>query len=68
MISYLTSTSAIIVSLKAPRKYQQFFPTLFVRTSDFQIVLNFEQIRAVTIFGEHGIITHEPGWLGQSEL
>ena len=28
--------------------------TLFVKTPDPQLVFNFEQIRTVTIFGEHG--------------
>ena len=39
---------------KTPTKYRQFFPTLFVKTTDFQLVFNFEQRRTVTIFGEHG--------------
>ena len=43
-----------------PRKYRESFPTLFVRTTDFQLVLNFEQTCAVTIFGEHGVLTHKP--------
>ena len=33
------------------------FPTLFAKTTNFQLVFNFEQTRTVTIFGEHGIIT-----------
>ena len=36
------------------------FPTLFVKTTDFQLVFNFEQTRTVTIFGEHGIMSHIP--------
>ena len=46
----------IIVLLKTPTKYQEFLPTLFVKTTDFQLVLNFEQTRTVTIFGGHGIM------------
>ena len=34
-------------------KYREFFPTLFVKASDSQVVFNFEQARTVTIFGEH---------------
>ena len=36
------------------KKYREFFPTLFVNTTDFQLVFNFEQTRTVTISGEHG--------------
>ena len=56
-ISYPTSTSRIIVLLKTPTKYREFFPTLFVKTTDFQFVFNFEQTRTVTIFGEYGTMT-----------
>ena len=35
IISYPTSASGIIVLLKTPTKYRQFFPTLFVKTTDF---------------------------------
>ena len=56
IISYPTRTSGIIVLLKTPTKYQEFFPTLFVKATDFQLVLNFEQTRTVTIFGGHGIM------------
>ena len=52
IISYPTSASGIIVLLKTPTKYREF--------EDFQLVFNFEQIRTVTIFGEHGIMTHIP--------
>ena len=44
----------------APTKYREFFQTLFVKTTDFQIVFNFEQTRTVTIFGEQGIMTRIP--------
>ena len=60
IISYPTSASGIIVLLEAPTKYREFFPTLFVKTTDFQLVFNFEQTRTVTIFGEHGITAHIP--------
>ena len=60
IISYPTSTSGIIiVLLMTPTKYQE-FSTLFVKTTDFQFVFNFEQTRTVTIFGEHGIMAHIP--------
>ena len=49
IISYPKSTSGIIVSLKTPTKYREFIPTLFVKTTDFQLVFNFEQTRTVTI-------------------
>ena len=40
---------------------------LFIcKTTDFQLVFNFEQTRTVTIFGEHGIMAHIPWWLRQS--
>ena len=41
-------------------KYQEFFPTLSVKTTDFQHIFNFDQMYTVTIFGEHGIMTHIP--------
>ena len=40
----------------------------FVKTTDFQLVFNFEQTRIVTIFEEHSIMAHIPWWLSQSEL
>ena len=60
IISYPTIASGIIVLLKTPTKYREFFPTLLVKTPDFQLVFNFEQTRTVTIFGEHGIMAHIP--------
>ena len=60
IISYPTSASGIIILLKMPTKYREFFPILFVNTTDFQLVFNFEQTRTVTIFGEHGITVHIP--------
>ena len=58
IISYPTSPSGIIVLLKTPTKYREFFATLFVKTTDFQLAFNFEQTRTVTIFGGHGIVAH----------
>ena len=52
--------------IKTPTKYREFFPTLFVKTTDFQLVFNFEQTR--TVFGECGMMAHIPWWLSQSEL
>ena len=60
IISYPTSTSGITVLLKMPTKYREFFPSLFIKITDFQLVFNFEQTRTVTIFGEHGIMAHIP--------
>ena len=61
IISYPTKASRIVVLSKTPKKqYRQFFPTLFVKTTDFQLVFNFEQTPTVTIFGEHGIMAHIP--------
>ena len=37
IISYPTSTSGIIVLLKMPTKYREFFPTLFVKTTDLTV-------------------------------
>ena len=35
-------------------------PNFIWKTTDFQLVFNFEQTRIVTIFGEHGIMAHIP--------
>ena len=68
IISYPTRANRIIVLSKTPTKqYREFFPTLFVKTTDFQLVFNFEQTPTVIIFGEHGIMAHIPLWLSQSE-
>ena len=40
--SYPTNASGIIVLLNTPTKPREFFPTLFVKTTDFQHVFNFE--------------------------
>ena len=63
IISYPTSASGIIVLLKTPKKYREFFPTLLLKKKhDFQLAFNFEpdfeQTHTVTIFGEHGIMAH----------
>ena len=55
VISYPTNASGIIVLLKTLTKYREFFPTLFLKTTDFQLVFNLKQTRTVTIFGEHRI-------------
>ena len=59
-ISYPISASGINVFSKTPTKYRKFFPTLFVETTDLQLVFNFEQTCTVTLFGEHGILAHIP--------
>ena len=33
-----------------PTKYQEFFPTLFVETTDFQLVFNFEHTLTINIW------------------
>ena len=47
IISWLTSGNGIIVLVKTPSKYREFLPTLFVKTTDFQLVFNFEQRRTL---------------------
>ena len=42
--------------LKTSTKYRKFFPNLVIKTTDFQLVFNFEQTRTFTIFGEQGTI------------
>ena len=42
-----------------PTKYQEFFLTLYVKTTDFQLVFNFEKMHTVTVFGEHSIMAHK---------
>ena len=60
IISYSTSLSGLIVLLKTPTKYRELFPTLFVKTTDLQLVFNFELTRTVTIYGKHSIIAQIP--------
>ena len=69
IMSYPISASEIIVLLETPKKYGELVLSLIVKTTDFQLVFNFEQKRTVIIFGEHGIImAHIPWRLSQSEL
>ena len=35
---------------------EEFFPTIFVKPTNFQLVFNFEQTCKVAIFGNHGIM------------
>ena len=61
IISYPTNTSGIeFFLLKTLTKYREFFPTLFVKITYFQLVFNFEQTRTITTFGEHGTMAHIP--------
>ena len=60
IISHPKSVSGIIVLLKMPTKYQEIFPTLFIKSTDFQLFFNFEQTRTVTIFEDRGIKAHIP--------
>ena len=68
IISHPTSASGIIVLWITPTKYRELFPALFVKTTDLQLIFDFEQVHTVTIFGEHGIMAHIPLRLSQSEL
>ena len=55
----------MIVLLKMPSKYREFFPT------DFQLDFNFEQMRTVTILiwrARHNGSDTIKLWLSQSEL
>ena len=60
IISYPTSGSGIIVFLKRPQNIENSSHFIFVKTTDFQLVFNFEQARTITIFGEHGIMAQKP--------
>ena len=68
IISHPTSASGIIVLWITPTKYRELFPALFVKTTDLQLIFDFEQVHTVTIFGEHGIMSHIQLRLSQSEL
>ena len=57
IIPYPIRASGITVLLKTPTKYREFFLILFVKTTDFQVVFNFDQTHTVTIFAEHGSYT-----------
>ena len=54
IISYPTSAGGIIVLFKTPTKYLEFFPTLCVKTPDFQLVFNFEQTRKYSYHRSRG--------------
>ena len=60
IIPYPTSVSGIIVLIKMPTKYREFFSTLLAKSTDFKLVFNFDQMRTVNIFGEHGIMRDIP--------
>ena len=61
VITYPASVSGkTVFILKTPTKYREFFQALFEKTTNFQLVFNFEQTHTVTIFGEHGIMAHIP--------
>ena len=64
IISYPTSASGIIVLLKTPTKYREFFPTIFVKTTDLQLVFNFEQTRTVTYHGYQRFFSRAVGIFG----
>ena len=53
---YPTSASGVIVLLKTTAKYWEFFPTLFVKTTNFQLVFNFEQMHTVSILILKGMV------------
>ena len=59
IVSYPTSASGKIVLLKTPTKYREFSPTLFVKTTDFQLFLILSG-RVITIFREHGMMADIP--------
>ena len=42
--------SGIIVLIKTPTKYREFFPILFVKTTDFPIVFNLQLTLTVKSF------------------
>ena len=58
-ISYSTSASGIIVFIKNDLKISRILPNFIVRTTDFQLVFNFEQMRTVTIFRGPDIMVHD---------
>ena len=58
MAIIITYPASVSGKTKAPTKI--FFQALFEKTTNFQLVFNFEQTNAVTIFGEHGIMAHIP--------
>ena len=46
--------------LKRPQNNENSSHFIFVKTTDTQLVFNFEQARTITIFGEHGIMAQKP--------
>ena len=46
--------------MKNTHKISRILPEFIGNTTDFQVVLNFEQTDTVTIFGEHGLMAHIP--------
>ena len=57
IMSYPTSASGKI--LKTPT-ILRILPDFICKRTDFQLVLNFEQTRTVTLFGEHDIMAYIP--------
>ena len=60
IISYPTRASGIIVFIKNAHKISSILPDFICKTTDFQLIFNFEQALTVAIFGEHGIPAHIP--------
>ena len=62
IITNPTSASGIIiVLLKTSVKILRILPDfIFVKTTYFQLVFNFEQTDTITIFREQGIMAHIP--------
>ena len=62
IITNPTSASGIIiVLLKTSVKILRILPDfIFVKTTYFQLVFNFEQTYTITIFREQGIMAHIP--------
>ena len=56
---YPTSERGITTYYKRPQNIENSFPTLFVKTTDFQLVVFILNRRTVTIFGEHDIMALE---------
>ena len=68
-ISSPTRTRGIIVLLKTPSKFEEFFPTFFVKKKKkkIQLLFNFEQTCTVAILEEHAmIIIYHDGLANQS--
>ena len=51
----------LTILLRVRVGYEISYPTSgSVKTTDFQLVFDFEKTRTVTIFGGHGIMAHIP--------